>query len=291
MDKNYFPYDPSLVAASIFCALFALGAIGHLAKLIRYKQKFVICLFVGIIMEIVGFAVRIISIKQPSSLILYAIQSFFILVAPVIFAASIYVTLSRILRTTKTEDCSFLRPKWITRVFVTGGVLSLLLQGAGGGIQAGAKSDSSSNLGSNLAIVGLVIQIVFFSIFVILSFTCHVRTARYYQTVQPKCPMMFGMQPALYYILYISSLLILIRSVYRVVEYGQGYNGYLMTHEVYIYCLDALLMFLLTVITYFYNPGEAMQKYIEDSNEQGYVLNKSRSTNVHDDDVAVRGRF
>jgi hypothetical protein len=56
--------------------------------------------------------------------------------------------------------------------------------------------------------------------------------------------------------LYISSILILIRSVVRVVEYLQGYSGYLMKHEVFIYVFDALLMFAVMIILQYSHPSE-----------------------------------
>jgi RTA1 like protein len=45
------------------------------------------------------------------------------------------------------------------------------------------------------------------------------------------------------WVLFITSLLIMIRSVFRVVEYVQGTDGYLLSHEIYGYIFDALLMF------------------------------------------------
>jgi hypothetical protein len=38
--------------------------------------------------------------------------------------------------------------------------------------------------------------------------------------------------------------LILIRSIYRVVELAQGWRGTLITHEVYLFTLDSMLMVL-----------------------------------------------
>lgn len=43
-------------------------------------------------------------------------------------------------------------------------------------------------------------------------------------------------------ILYVVSVLIMIRSVYRVAEYVQGSDGYLQSKEVFIHVFDAALM-------------------------------------------------
>jgi len=49
--------------------------------------------------------------------------------------------------------------------------------------------------------------------------------------------------------LYASSFLILIRCVFRLVEYAQGRTGYLMSNEVFLYLFDSVLM-LGTMITF-----------------------------------------
>jgi uncharacterized membrane protein YraQ (UPF0718 family) len=58
-------------------------------------------------------------------------QSLLILLAPALFAASIYIILGRIILLVDGERYSPVRQKWLTKVFVTGDVFSFLLQGAG----------------------------------------------------------------------------------------------------------------------------------------------------------------
>lgn len=69
--------------------------------------------------------------------------------------------------------------------------------------------------------------------------------------------------------LYTASILILVRSVIRVVEYLQGYDGYLMKHEAFIYVFDALLIFITVLVLMYEHPSEINcligrgQKYAE----------------------------
>ena len=56
--------------------------------------------------------------------------------------------------------------------------------------------------------------------------------------------------------LYVTSALILVRSIVRVVEYLDGYDGYLMRHEVFIYVFDALLMFLAVTALHIVHPSQ-----------------------------------
>lgn len=67
------------------------------------------------------------------------------LVAPALFAASIYMELGRLVVVLHAERYSLIRPKWMTKIFVLGDVLSFLLQSGG---------KSTLSLGSHLAFLG-----------------------------------------------------------------------------------------------------------------------------------------
>lgn len=58
-------------------------------------------------------------------------QSILLLVAPALFAASIYMELGRIVLLVDGESRCFMRRKWMTKIFVAGDVLSFFLQGGG----------------------------------------------------------------------------------------------------------------------------------------------------------------
>jgi hypothetical protein len=61
----------------------------------------------------------------------YALQSLLLLLAPALLAASIYMILGRIIRFVDGEDRSPIRLGMLTKVFVTGDVLSFLIQSGG----------------------------------------------------------------------------------------------------------------------------------------------------------------
>lgn len=54
---NY-PYDASKAAALIFCVVFALCLLVHFGQAIRYRTFWVWPLIIGLIFEVVGFAMR-----------------------------------------------------------------------------------------------------------------------------------------------------------------------------------------------------------------------------------------
>lgn len=98
----------------------------------------------------------------------YVIQSIFTLIPPSLFAASIYMTLGRIMRGLgpKGEMCSIIKIRWLTTIFVVGDVFAFLIQASGAGMMAAGDDPS---LGENAVIGGLLIQIIFFGLFVVAA--------------------------------------------------------------------------------------------------------------------------
>jgi hypothetical protein len=58
-------------------------------------------------------------------------QSTLLLIAPALFAASIYMELGRIVLMVKGEKLVLVRVSWMTKIFVAGDVLSFLMQASG----------------------------------------------------------------------------------------------------------------------------------------------------------------
>jgi len=110
------------------------------------------------IVETVGYVGRALSASQnpgPYTLDPYIMQTLLLLVAPALFAASIYMELGRIVRMSEGEKALFIRRTWLTKIFVCGDVLSFLAQSGGGGLMASGNS-SSINVGSDVVVGGLV---------------------------------------------------------------------------------------------------------------------------------------
>ena len=58
-------------------------------------------------------------------------QTLLLLIAPALFAASIYMELGRIIELVDGESHAMIRKRWLTKLFVCGDVLSFTLQMAG----------------------------------------------------------------------------------------------------------------------------------------------------------------
>ena len=154
------------------------------------------------------------------------------------------MTLSRIIRATHNESLSLLPIRWQTRLFVWGDVLAFLTQMLGGGLQA-AGTLAFLHAGEKIILAGLLVQIMFFGLFITTSTVFHSRCRKHL--------MDDGLDQGLPWekmmlMLYSVSLLIMVRSIFRVVEYVQGNAGYLLRREWPLYVFDALLMVTTMVI-------------------------------------------
>lgn len=122
----------------------------------------------------------------------------------------------------------------------------------GGGIMSGGKK-KNMDIGENIVVAGLFIQIVFFSCFIVVSTIFHsrLRKSPTQRSLSPDTPWQKHIL-----VLYIASALILIRSIFRVVEYIQGNDGYLLGSEVFLYIFDAVLMLGTMAIFNVVHPSE-----------------------------------
>ncbi|KAL3469438.1 RTA1 like protein-domain-containing protein [Aspergillus californicus] len=244
-------YDPSIAAAAIFIVVYGMVTTLHTYHLFRTRTWFFIPMLLGGYFEFIGYIGRAISASESPDWTLgpYIMQSVLLLVAPALFAASIYMYLGRVILLVRGEQFSIIRVSWMTKIFVAGDVLSFLMQASGAGILV----TDSKDMGENIIVGGLFVQIIFFGFFVICSYIFQRRisanpTALELANATPWKRHMWA--------LYGSSILILIRSIFRVIEYLQGYDGYLLRNEAFIYVFDALLMWLVLVIFVVVHPSE-----------------------------------
>ena len=116
-----------------------------------------------------------------------------------------------------------------------------------------SKTASSISTGQNIIIGGLGLQILFFGFFVVMAIVFQWRMAKTATTSST----MIGLSWRKHLnTLYAASALILIRSIFRVIEFKQGNDGYLLGHEVFLYIFDATLMLGVMVLFNVVHPKE-----------------------------------
>ncbi|KAG9989962.1 RTA1 protein, partial [Aureobasidium melanogenum] len=251
MAFSYYEYLPSKAAAVIACLIFVIITLLHTWQLFRTRTWFFIPFVIGGLFEVIGYAARAKSASQHPdyTLMPYILQSLFLLLAPTLFAASIYMELGRILDLTQGESRSLIRRKLLTKIFVMGDVLSFLAQSAGGGMLA--KGSSSGN---KIIIGGLVLQLLFFGFFMVSAVVFHRRMSGNPTTKVMAMPLPWKKH---LHALYAGSIMILVRSLYRLIEYVQGgSSGYIVQHEWTLYIFDAALMLGTMLVFFWIHPSE-----------------------------------
>ena len=78
-----------------------------------------------------GYIGRILSTNDLWALGPFIMQSLLLLIAPALFAASIYIILGRIILLVGDERYPLICRKWLTKMFVAGDVISFLVQAGG----------------------------------------------------------------------------------------------------------------------------------------------------------------
>ncbi|KAH7112498.1 putative RTM1-like protein [Dendryphion nanum] len=254
VDFKLYRYDPSMAAAVIFIILFLLITVVHAYQLMRTRAWILIPFVIGGFFQCIGYIGRAKSAAESPDwkVPTYSLQTILLLVAPALYAASIYMMLGRIILLTDGETHSIIRKRWLTKIFVVGDVVSFLMQGAGGGIMA-SGTISALETGENIIIGGLVVQLLFFGCFMVTSAIFHMRMRKIPTTTILTQSMPWERQLGA---LYGAGMLIFVRSLFRLIEYAQGNDGYLISHEVFLYVFDSTLMLATMVLLAWIHPSE-----------------------------------
>ncbi|KAJ9503407.1 hypothetical protein H2202_001561 [Exophiala xenobiotica] len=263
--KLYF-YSPSTPAAIIFSVLYTLLTLWHFyinfisSRHCAIKHKYTLPLFVAGLISTCGWTVRIASIHHDSSIPLYAISASYIVISPIFVCATLYLLLTRLIRTTLPDgpdDRFFFRisPDWLGRVFITSDILSFLTQCSGSGIASSGNWEGDlKDIGTNVLLVGLVLQLATFTIFMVVLARFVKRVQKLQETGFNPCvkKVILGM--------WIASFFVQVRSIYRVVEFALGIKGYPFNHEWCLYVLEGTPMFCALVVLAWYHPVRWMQQ-------------------------------
>ncbi|KAG5799169.1 hypothetical protein H9Q69_001801 [Fusarium xylarioides] len=167
------------------------------------------------------------------------------------------MVLGRLIRLLRADSFSVVRLNWLTKIFLFGDIASIAAQGMGGGMLAGADSKSAKDRGQMIIIIGLFIQLIFFGMFIFVTVIFHRRIHKNPTVASLKIRAPWK---RLLIVLYISSGLIMIRSIFRVIEYIKGEDGELMAKEAYIYIFDGTLMLLVSLLFNFFHPSATINK-------------------------------
>lgn len=187
VEGTIYGYKPDFAATIAFCAIFGLCSLVHFIQMIRWRLwSFGIAVLLGSSTEVIGTQIhphksglssnlkeltqktgyigRILLNKNPYSSGGFETQICTLTLAPAFWSAAIYLTLKHEVNVLG-QQFSPLRAKWYPYIFVSCDIISLILQGAGGGLAATATTQDASAVGSNVMMAGIVWQVVTLTMF------------------------------------------------------------------------------------------------------------------------------
>ncbi|KAF5521205.1 Sphingoid long-chain base transporter RSB1 [Colletotrichum aenigma] len=259
---SLYRYRPNIAVNALFLALYGLAGLIHIFLGIRWRSYwFMTFMVLGCLSEIVGYIGRIMLYHNPFAFVPFMLQIVFITSGPVWYTAAIYVTLSKAI-THLGPELARLPPKALYWVFIALDVSCLVIQAAGGAISTDSKGDS--DLGVNLAMGGLVIQVVVIVVFCAVFADYMIRYTRssYKRKLTQREKIFFGF-------LALAVALILARCSYRVDELSEGYsNSTKVTDEGLFIGLEGVLIVLAVFSLCLGHPGLAFENKAERAEER-----------------------
>ncbi|KAH7103711.1 RTA1 like protein-domain-containing protein [Auriculariales sp. MPI-PUGE-AT-0066] len=239
-DHSAYDYNPSKPAAWSFLGIFTLLFLVHAFQALKLRSLWAWPLILGLFLEVLGFSMRYVSIittihsaKDVGPLVISQIS---IIVAPACIAAYLYMAVGRMMSFLGAEH-SPVSHNILTRIFVIADYVSISTQGNAAGLLS-SESLMTIRVGAYIITVALAFQVVLMMYFLYITIVFDTRSHRVLREKRK------SIQP-LFYCIYITTMLILLRSIYRLIEYATikytttGPSGYTVNTEWILFAFDS----------------------------------------------------
>ncbi|KAF8919312.1 RTA1-domain-containing protein [Mucidula mucida] len=224
-------------------------------------------------LEILGWSERLWSSFAPSLDTPYMIQIVCTIIGPTPLVAANFIILGAIIRILGPMY-SRLGPRNYSRVFLSCDIISLVVQGGGGGIAASASDLDGANLGAKIMLGGIIFQLIVIVVYSSLSTEFLFRyfydrplgsgvpanqsqttlsSQEYRGEMDTKMEIMIGG-------LCFNILCLFIRAIYRTIELADGWHGRVINTEVYFNVLDGAMVVLAIYTLNFAHPGNLLDR-------------------------------
>jgi hypothetical protein len=205
------------------------------------------------------------------------------IIAPTFLTAANFIMLGRVVSALGPQY-SRLTPKTYTTVFLTADLVALVVQAVGGGM---ASSADDPTTGGNIMLGGIAIQMAAITIYTIIAiefFTRYLLNRPVREVVYPSDKTIesdtilkqyrgvFTTQLKLMTLaLGISTLFIFMRSVYRTIELNDGWNGRIITTQVYFNVLEGMPITVAMYTMNILHPGLLLPKNSKPTDQLAYA--------------------
>ncbi|SJL17058.1 related to RTA1 domain protein [Armillaria ostoyae] len=278
VDREDSPYGyiPSKGIALTFIILFGISTLTHTAQTLYFRMwwAFPTIILAGCL-EILGWSGRFWSSISPDLGDPFMIQITATIIGPTPLVAANFLILGAIIRILGPAY-SRLSPRAYSIIFVSCDIISLVVQGGGGGIASSASDRNDlegAKLGSNVMLAGIVFQLVVITFYAILAceflvrythnrpvsklFARKKRSDSLVTLSSPNTPRGFmdTKIKIMIFALAFNTLCLFIRAIYRTIELADGWNGRIILTEVYFNVLDGAMVVLAIYTLNFAHPG------------------------------------
>ncbi|KAF5371211.1 hypothetical protein D9758_004114 [Tetrapyrgos nigripes] len=245
-----FGYTPSVLAAAIAGGVYLITGAILLFNVIRHRNWWGLCLPIGAVAMALGFGVRILlHMPEHQTKSILIPEEVLVSCSPAAYLAFNYIVYGRLLRFNIGDRHSLIRPSWIGAMFILSDVSTFVIQAAGAAMMTNA--DSVKN-GENIFKLGVILQSISYYIFCVFMIWTWWSLRREGKSS--------GQEPwwMAFRTLGISSAFIIVRTAYRIVESSTPRGSYIRSHEMFLYLLDVLPLFIAISFYIFWWPGKYM---------------------------------
>ncbi|KAL4984490.1 RTA1 like protein-domain-containing protein [Aspergillus falconensis] len=265
LDWALIRYFPDLAGNIFYLALFALMLLAQVYQGLRFRTwSYLGCMSCGTLLEVVGYGGRLLLHSNPFNFSAFLQYLICLTIAPAFITAAIYLSFGRVI-VIYGEKCSRLKAKSYAKIFFACDLLCLVLQAAGGAVTAtaGRNQDSLRGIGINVMIAGLAAQVVCLGAFMVLAgdYARRLRVLRTGNCAGPDSVASAGSTgggwtwKGFLWGLGIATLVIFIRSIFRVAELNGGFGSELANDEVSFMILEGAMMVIACGWMSLFHPG------------------------------------
>ncbi|KAI9340271.1 RTA1 like protein-domain-containing protein [Obelidium mucronatum] len=264
-----FGTKPKIELAYAGAVIFSIILFLHVGLAIRFKTRYMLAAIVGCTLEAAGYIARVIAINDPFATGKYSIQQAFIILGPTLIAATQYVMLEKIIHFSYPA-ASPIKHHLITRIFVISDIITFIVQ-CGGSVFLLLPNPTMDqvDLGTNILLAGIVMQMVSFVAYISLAIVFYNRALAIESGSAPeitasnievdKTAELVSNWKRIYFTLMFSGAAVCLRSGFRIVEFANGFTGPIATNENYMYVFDFLLMAVAMVAFVVVHPGSVLR--------------------------------
>ncbi|KAL1695685.1 RTA1 like protein-domain-containing protein [Schizophyllum commune] len=260
-ELSAYGYVPTEWVCIMYVALFSITTATHLGQAI-YTRCWWLLPTVGLCgaLEIFGWAGRLWSAHEVLEKDPFMMQIVATILGPTPLLAANFIVMGRLVGKLGPEF-SRLSPRLYSILFLSCDLVSLIVQGVGGGIAASANDHENADLGGNIMLGGIAFQIVVITFFTASSaeflwrYSSNRPISRTTSTkIRGRASLPTKLQLALLLVAGSTGLLF-IRAIYRTIELSDGWGGKIITTEVWFNIFDAAMVVVAMYLENALHPG------------------------------------